>query len=299
MTRFSSARLESISLSLIGPSTFPEASLLIPPRLLGVHQQWENEGDFLSVFSSVHSFVSICVSLNLLHFFWSSVSLCTCFSRSLLSLPRTQLNQIGWISVAAWLNRYQRHNREQKSITSPLSFHQLSLSLFVSVALSSFFHLSALLLAASSSSSLSFECHSTLPSYSNIFLLIKKQIPSLSKTCALPPPFFLESTDVDPSSIHFLHLWCTSPWTAQYFLTDSIWPVKDGGSQGRTGLGSRKWRKDTRRKEEWGIEKDISNSKRHAVFPWQPGFHRNGLAKDAISVKKCQLTLYCTVCTQI
>lgn len=47
------------------------------------------------------------------------------------------------------------------------------------------------------------------------------------------------------------------------------------------------------------MEKDISNSKRHAVFPWQLGFHGNGLAKDAISVKKYLLTLYCTVCTQI
>lgn len=47
------------------------------------------------------------------------------------------------------------------------------------------------------------------------------------------------------------------------------------------------------------MEKDISNSKRHAVFPWQPGFHGNGPAKDAISVKKYLLTLRCTVCTQI
>lgn len=47
------------------------------------------------------------------------------------------------------------------------------------------------------------------------------------------------------------------------------------------------------------MEKDNSNSKRHAVFPWQLGFHRNGLGKDAISVKKQLLTLYYTVCTQI
>jgi len=38
--------------------------------------------------------------------------------------------------------------------------------------------------------------------------------------------------------------------------------------------------------EEGGIQKDISNSKRHAVFPWQLGSHGYGLAKDAISVKK-------------
>lgn len=105
----------------------------------------------------------------------------------LFSLLFSQLDQIGWISVAAWLNRNQRRQRGHKSITSPLPFHQLSLSLFVSVAFSSFFNPSALL---SSSSSLSFECHSTLPSYSNMLLLIKNQVPSLSKTDALPPQFF-------------------------------------------------------------------------------------------------------------
>lgn len=35
-----------------------------------------------------------------------------------------------------------------------------------------------------------------------------------------------------------------------------------------------------------GTEEDISNSKRHAVFPWQLGSHRNSPAKDAIRMKK-------------
>lgn len=45
--------------------------------------------------------------------------------------------------------------------------------------------------------------------------------------------------------------------------------------------------KEGRRKEE-----DISNSTRHAVFPWQLGFHRNNLAKDAISVGKKKIPTY-------
>jgi len=79
----------------------------------------------------------------------------------------------------------------------------------------------------------------------------------------------------------------------QDFLTGSSWPVKDGEEEDQEA----KSEEETRRKEALGIEKDISNSKRHAVFPWQLGFHRNGLAKDAISVKKYPLTLSCTVCT--
>jgi len=43
------------------------------------------------------------------------------------------------------------------------------------------------------------------------------------------------------------------------------------------------------------MEKDISNSKRHAVFPWQLGFHRNLPAKDAIRLKNAPTytRLYC------
>lgn len=35
-----------------------------------------------------------------------------------------------------------------------------------------------------------------------------------------------------------------------------------------------------------GMEEDISNSKRRAVFPWQLGSHGNSPAKDAITMKK-------------
>lgn len=41
-------------------------------------------------------------------------------------------------------------------------------------------------------------------------------------------------------------------------------------------------------------EEDISNSLRHAVFPWQLGFHRNNLAKDAISMGKKSPYLHST-----
>lgn len=49
-----------------------------------------------------------------------------------------------------------------------------------------------------------------------------------------------------------------------------------------------------RDKEGQRKEEDISNSTRHAVFPWQLGFHRNNLAKDAISVGKKILYLHST-----
>ncbi len=97
---------------------------------------------------------------------------------------------------------------------------------------------------------------------------------------------FLESTDAHPPSPPFppfvLHVSLNS---ARLFDWQQLACQSQGKSE-RRGLGSKKWRRDTRRRQEWEIEKDISNSKRHAVFPWQLGFHRNGLAKDAISVKK-------------
>ena len=120
-------------------------------------------------------------------------------SLSLSPLSRTLLNQIGWISVAAWLHRYQRPQRGQKSITSTRSLSStISLSL-VFVALPSSFNLPALLLAASSASSLSFKCHSTFPSYFNMSPLIKNQVPSPSEKGALPPRFFFSSRTQMPA----------------------------------------------------------------------------------------------------
>lgn len=200
-----------------------------------------------------------------------------------------QLNQI---------HRYQRHQREQKSITSPIPFHQLSLPLSVFVAFSSSFNLPALQFAASSSSSLSFKCHSTFPSYFNMLLLIKNQVLSQSKKDALPPHFFpwRAQMQIPPFPAFAVHVSINS---TRLFDWQQL-ACQSRGKSERRGLGSKKWKRDMRRREEWGIEKDISNSKRHAVFPWQLGFHGNGLAKDAISVKKKYLlTLYCTVCTQI
>lgn len=142
-----------------------------------------------------------------------------------------------------------RESKNQPLLPFPFISY-LSLSVFV--ALPSSFNLPALLFAASSSSSLSFECHSTLPSYFNMLLLIKNPVPSPSKKDALPPHFiyfFLESTDADPSSLHFLHLWCTSPLTAQDFLTDSSWPVKVGGEVRKKRTRKRKkWRRDNTEK---------------------------------------------------
>lgn len=53
----------------------------------------------------------------------------------------------------------------------------------------------------------------------------------------------------------------------------------------RKGIGERE--RIGERWEEVGRKSgEMSNSKRHAAFPWQHGFHRNGLTKDAIRVKK-------------
>ncbi len=193
----SSARLDSAPLS---ESPCPHAleALLSTFRHSSAPGEW---GRFSSTLSFVHSPPNNSILFSLYLSFSQSVALfLPSFSETLylsvhvspplFPLSRMQLNQIGWISVAAWLHRYQRHQREQKSITSPLPFHQLSLSLSVFVALPSSFNLPALLFAASSSSSLSSECHSSLPSYFNMLLLIKNPVPSPSKKDALPTHFF-------------------------------------------------------------------------------------------------------------
>lgn len=292
MTCFSSACLESISLS---SSPWP------------LHFSWSITSHPSSTFSlsavaeggwftlCVLIFTHLCIYQ---HFtksvFWNSLSpsVYMFLSHSLLFIMHTvkphRMDKCGsMVKQIPEAPQRAKINHFSSSLSSAFS---LPLCLC-----SSLFLLPALLLEASSSSSLSFECHSTLPSYSNILLLIKNKVPSLSKPCALPPPFFLESTDAYPFPPFAV---CVSLKHARLFDWQQL-DCQRWGSQGRTGLGGRKWMKDTRRIEKWGIEEDISNSKRHAVFPWQPGFHRNGLAKDAISVKKCLHTLYGTVCTQI
>lgn len=97
---------------------------------------------------------------------FSALFFFSCIALSPIPLSRApRLNQIGRISVAAWLHRYHGHQREQKSITSPLPFHQLSFpSVFVALPPSIF----PLFCFTASSSSLSSEYHSAFPSYFNM-----------------------------------------------------------------------------------------------------------------------------------
>lgn len=161
-------------------------------------------------------FLPLCCSFGM-RLFWNYFSLYACIPPSLSLLSCMQFNQIDWISVAAWLHRHQRHQREQKSITSPFSFSS-------AISLPSSF---ALRFTVSSSSSLSLQSHSTFPSYFNMLLLIKKSSHPPQKISSL---FFLESRckSITP---HFFHSRCTSSLTVHDILTDSSWPVKVGGSR--------------------------------------------------------------------
>lgn len=306
MTRLPSSRLNSISLSEFPhplPPLFLKRQSLTPPRLSDIHESPVNEGDFPPNMSSsqcLHSALSssLYASLSRLHFFCPLFFSCIALSPIPLSrAPR--LNQIGRINVAAWLHRYHGHQREQKSITSPLPFHQLSFpSVFVALPPSIF----PLFCFTASSSSLSSEYHSPFPSYFNMLpfpFSPSKTLKNLKNRMPSLPLSLSSSTDANPSFPHFLHLCCTSPSTVQDFFDWQQLACQSQGSRGRRGLGSKERARDTRRREKRGIEKDISNSKRRAVFPWQLGFYRNGLAKDAISVKKYLLTLRRTVCTQM
>lgn len=172
MTRLPSSRLNSISLSEFPhplPPLFLKRQSLTPPRLSDIHESPVNEGDFPPNMSSsqcLHSALSssLYASLSRLHFFCPLFFPCIALSPIPLSrAPR--LNQIGRINVAAWLHRYHGHQREQKSITSPLPFHQLSFpSVFVALPPSIF----PLFCFTASSSSLSSEYHSAFPSYFNM-----------------------------------------------------------------------------------------------------------------------------------
>lgn len=130
-------------------------------------------------------------------------------------------------------------------------------------------------------------------------LLIKNQALSPYKKDALPSSFFFLgehrckyiSTPFLPFVVH------VSFNSARLFDWQQL-ACQSRRKSGRRGLGSKR-EGETHREGGSRVEEDISNSKRHVVFPWQLGFHRNNLAKDAISVKKYLLTLYCTACTQI
>lgn len=126
------------SLPLSTSSASPQATLPFASTL------WHssapgNEGDQIRIgtltpmtpFSSVaNSSFSQSVAL-FASSFSETLSLPAYISSSLLPLSCSQFNQIGWISVAEWFNRYRRHQRERKSIASP-SF-PLSFQPFLSI----------------------------------------------------------------------------------------------------------------------------------------------------------------------
>lgn len=100
-----------------------------------------NEGDQIHALTPMTPFSSVAnssfsqsVALFASSFSETPMSLAACTSSSLLPLSCSQFNQIGWISVAEWFNRYRRHQRERKSTSHlPLfPFPQLSLFLFLS-----------------------------------------------------------------------------------------------------------------------------------------------------------------------
>lgn len=190
MARFSSAHLESISLSLSPWPLHISSSITSHPSSTFRRSSALGEWGWFSpcVLMCTLLCLYLCFTKSVALFLKLSLSIYTFLSLSLLFITHTvksdrmdkcgsMVKQIPEAPQRAKINHFS--SSLSSTISFPLCLHS-----------SPFFNLSALLLAASSSSSLSFECHSTLPSYSNILLLIKNQVPSLSKTYALPPPFF-------------------------------------------------------------------------------------------------------------
>lgn len=172
------------------------------------------------------------------------------------------MQQHGYTDTAA----LQR--KRKKSITSFLSFHQIS----PTVCLWSFLHppwvlLLLIIIICWMSIIISLQF-----SYITLAFILHKKDTSYKEYI-----YIFSFLGEEHFSVNNARL---SDW-----LTGSSRPVGDGEG-GAGGDEEPQSEGETCRKEAWGIEKDISNSKRHAVFPWQLGFHRNGLAKDAISVKK-------------
>lgn len=140
-------------------------------------------------------------------FSWHLLPLYACISFC-SSLVHT-VDQLDRRSVATWIYRYKRYQESKNQSLSSLFISCLSPSHLV---------------CRTKHNCLLHPPPRYLFSICCSWLEIKPHNPA--KSMPAPLFFFLESTDVNPSFLHFLLLWHMAPPRVQDLVTDSSWPVK-------------------------------------------------------------------------